>query len=118
LAVGGVLLAIFATLGLPFATGPTGAEGGGSCWIILGGSGLLLLGIGAHSGAFAQRRAASSAFWLAAGIALAALDAVTWICPNSGTLHVATMHLSPAAVLIAVAGLVGVWLHRRSQTRP
>lgn len=117
LAVGGVALAVVAALGvpLPAVETTTDAHGGGPCWMVLGGCGLVLLAIGALSGAFEQRRARSSAFWVAAGLALAALEAVTWICPSAQTRHVVSMHLGPAILVVLLAAGAGLLLHRRRQ---
>lgn len=116
LAAGGVAASIVAATGLPDAS-PEGPAGGGPCWMVLAGCGLILLGLGALSGAFSQRRAQSAGYWIAAGLTLAALDVVTWICPNTQTQHLLTMHFAPAFALVVVAAVLGAWLHRRSRSK-
>jgi hypothetical protein len=78
--------------------------------------GVLLLGLGFISGAFVQRRRASSVFWVAAGLSLAALNVATWHCPITGLLHVVPGHLGGAALLLVLAAVVGMWAHRRART--
>ena len=112
LAVCGVALAIASAVRVPFRAGVEDAMGG-PCWLVLAGCGLALLAVGASSGAFAQRRARSSTFWIAAGLALAALEVVTWTCPSAETEHVVTMHFGPALLVVVIAATAGALLHRR-----
>lgn len=112
LAVGGVALGMVAALGLPGGDDHARAAGPGPCWTVLAGCGLALLVVGAWSGAFAQRRAKSSTFWIAAGLALAALEVVTWVCPTGATGHVVTMHFGPALLVVVIAATAGALLHR------
>ena len=115
LALGAVVTAVAATTGWPF--GPHGGGHGGvdRCLTIVVGTGALLLGIGVLSGAFVQRRRMTSVFWVAAGLTLAALNIVTWHCPQSGIMHVLPSHLGGAGLLLAVAVVVGFFSHRRSR---
>jgi hypothetical protein len=114
LAVGGVALAVASAVGIPFGGDDTRRIGeGGPCWLVLAGCGLALLAVGAWSGAFSERRARSSTFWIAAGLALAALEVVTWTCPSHATGHVVTMHFGPALLVVIVAAAAGGLLHRR-----
>jgi hypothetical protein len=111
LALLGIALAIVAALGWPAM--PSQGAVGGPCGLVLTGTGLLLLGIGALSGAFAQRRASSAVYWVATGIALAGLNLVTWACPNTANDHVMATHLLPAVGLVLGASVFGAWLRRR-----
>lgn len=118
LAVGGVSLAIEAATGWPAAVPSTHApRGDGPCWMVLGGFGLLLLGIGALAGAFAERRSHSATYWVAAGVALAALNAVTWVCPDGNADHVIRLHLGPSLIVVAIAVGVGLFMHHRANAR-
>ncbi len=110
IAFAGSVLAMLAALGWP----PQPGDAGGSpCAMVLVGSGLAFLGIGAVSGAFAQRRARSSGFWVAAGIGLTALASVTWMCGNDCAVHVVAMHVLPAMGLVLLGAVLGLLLHRR-----
>jgi hypothetical protein len=114
LAIGGVALAIVSSVGIqPFASSNGQGATAGPCWLVLAGCGFALLVVGAWSGAFAQRRARSSTFWIAAGLALAALEVVTWTCPCAETGHVVTMHFGPALLVVVIAATAGALLHRR-----
>jgi hypothetical protein len=114
LAFGGVALAVTSAVGIPFGgDGVHATDEGGPCWLVLAGCGLALLGVGAWSGAFAERRARSSTFWIAAGLALAALEVVTWTCPSHETEHVVTSHFGPTLLVVLVAAAAGSLLHRR-----
>lgn len=83
------------------------------CFGLTVGIGLLLLTIGVASGAFVARRRHAAVLWIAAGLALAALNVVTWHCPHSELLHVATSHLAAAAGLIVAATIAGLWVRGR-----
>jgi hypothetical protein len=114
LAVVAVITAIAAATGWPMSPHAEGGAGGiDRCTTILVGAGALLLAVGFLSGAFVQRRRVTSVFWIAAGLTLAALNLVTWHCPRSGLAHVLPSHLGGAVLLLVVAGVVGVALHRR-----
>jgi hypothetical protein len=110
IAIAGIGLSVLAALGWPPQDGDPGA---GPCAVVLVGAGALFLGIGATSGAFAQRRARSSGFWIAAGIGLTALAAITWMCPNACGRHVALMHVAPTAALVVLGVVLGLVLHRK-----
>lgn len=112
-----VLASVAATTGWPFAGAELGdhAHAYGGCLALTVGTGILLLGIGFLSGAFVQRRRFGSIFWIAAGLALMALNVVTWHCPVSGLLHVASGHLGGAALLLGLAVLVGIGARRAVQ---
>jgi hypothetical protein len=106
----GIGSSLLAAVGWPPQPGDTGSP---PCAMVLLGAGAVFLGIGALAGAFAQRRARMSAFWVASGIALTSLAAVTWICPNACGAHVMVMHLAPTAGLVVLGALLGLLLHRR-----
>ena len=57
----------------------------------------------------------SSVFWIAAGLTLAALNVVTWHCPESGLMHVLPSHVGGAAMLLGVAMVAGIAIHRRGR---
>lgn len=73
LAVSGTALAVLANVAI------AGAGDGslGPCPKLLGGAGVVLLGIGAVSGAFSERRMPSATYWIASGIGLSCLEMVT-----------------------------------------
>ena len=73
----------------------------------------LVFAVGVLSGAFLQRRARGSALWLSGGIALMALDAVVWHCPSNDLWHNLQSHLGAALVLLVIAALAGILVHRR-----
>jgi hypothetical protein len=110
IAVAGIGSSMLAAVGWPPQPGDAGAP---PCAMVLVGAGVLFLGIGAGSGAFAQRRARSSGFWVASGIGLTALAAITWMCPNACGVHVMIMHVAPTAGLVVLGALLGLLLHRR-----
>jgi len=89
--------------------GPAGLEG---CVLVVLGAGGLFLALGLLSGAFLQRRRRSSVFWVAAGLAFAALDLVTWMCPEQGLRHVLPAHIGAAAALLVIALVAGLFAHR------
>lgn len=120
LAAGTVGLAVFATLGLPQAQmfGPDDHfqfEGGCSMMIVIYGAIVLLMGL--LSGAFVQRRKTTAVYWIAAGISLTALTAITWQCPMTGAAHVVPSHLSAAAALMVGTSLIGILAHRQRERR-
>jgi hypothetical protein len=112
-AVGGVVLASIAAVGIPFGSDVTATSDAGPCWLVLAGCGLALLGVGAWSGAFAERRARTSTFWISAGLALAALEVVTWTCPSRAATHVIPLHFGPALLVVAAAAAAGALLQAR-----
>lgn len=79
------------------------------------GSGAVTLLVCAVSGAFVARRRPSGALWLAGAVALVAVDTATWHCNWADLGHTLPSHLGAGAVLLALAGLVGVGLHRRQR---
>lgn len=114
LAAGAVLLAAASATGWPFAEVEHGGHGGvDSCLMLVVGTGVMLVLIGTLSGAFIQRRGVSGVFWVASGLALAALNVVTWHCPSSGLMHILPSHVGGAALLLGLAIAVGV-LSRRN----
>ncbi|MEM6994550.1 MAG: hypothetical protein AAF721_28810 [Myxococcota bacterium] len=116
-----VLLAVFcamaATTGWPIPGHLSHGGHGGfdRCLTVVLGTGALLLGVGFLSGAFVQRRRVTAVFWVAAGLTLAALNVVTWHCPESGLMHVLPSHVGGAAMLLGVAVVVGIVTHRRAR---
>lgn len=114
LAGGAIVIAGAAATGWPFAELEHGGRGGvDSCLMLVVGTGVMLVLIGFLSGAFIQRRSVSGVFWVASGLALAALNVVTWHCPTSGIMHILPSHVGGAALLLGLAVAVGV-LSRRS----
>lgn len=116
LAAGAVGLTLLATLGLS----PEGLSSGDKHFDFHGGCGVMItvyatvvLLMGLLSGAFVQRRRSSAVYWIAAGISLTALTAITWQCPLSGAAHVLPSHLAVAAALMIGTSLVGVLARRR-----
>lgn len=79
------------------------------------GSGALTVLACAASGAFAQRRRPTAALWLAGAVALIAVDTAAWHCPWTDLGHTLPSHLGAGALLLALAGVVGVWLHRHQR---
>ncbi len=119
LALTGVTAMVVATTGWPRV-----AHGGANhgswagldpCLLTVLASGTLLLALGVFSGAFVQRRRATSVYWVAAGLSLAALDLVTWMCPLNGLQHVLPSHFGGAGLLLVLAVLVGLWVHRQAR---
>lgn len=88
-------------IGLDYCMTATFLEGG------------LVFAIGVLSGAFLQRRGRGSALWLSGGIALMALDAVVWHCPSQDLWHNLQSHLGAALLLLALAAVAGLIVHRR-----
>jgi hypothetical protein len=114
LASGAVGLALLATLGLPSAGMFEHDEHGGlGCGMMVTVYAGVVLLMGLLSGAFIQRRRSAAVYWVAAGIALTGLTAITWHCPISGAGHVLPSHLGVAALLMVVTSLIGVVAHRR-----
>ena len=114
LAASAVGLAMLATLGIPSATMFAGDDHGGlGCGMLVGVYAAVVLFMGLLSGAFLQRRRAAAVYWIAAGIALTGLTAITWHCPITGASHVLPSHLGVAALLMVATSIVGVLAHRR-----
>ncbi len=78
-------------------------------------AGIGLLAIGVVSGAFVARRRPVGALWVSGGVALMALDAVVWHCPSDDLGHNLFSHVGAAAVLLALASALALWLHRRQR---
>lgn len=119
LAVAAIAGTLAVTTGWPLQTptlDPHVHDSGGmlGCFSLTLGAGLLLLAIGFVSGAFVQRRAVTSVFWVAAGLSLMALNLVTWHCPSSGLVHVLPHHLGGAIVLLVLAVAVGIAARART----
>lgn len=117
LVAAGVLATVALTSGWPHDSSSVHLAGGSGlgCLPLTLGTGVLLLGIGFLSGAFVQRRAVTSIFWVAAGLSLMALNVVTWHCPRTGLLHVLPHHLGGGLALLVVAVVVGWLAHRHSR---
>ena len=119
LAITGVAAMVVATTGWPRVAHGSGTHGSWAgldpCIATVLASGVLLLALGILSGAFVQRRRATSVYWVAAGLSLAALDLVTWMCPDRGLKHVLPSHLGGASLLMVLALLVGLWVHRQGR---
>ncbi len=115
LAVVAVALTVVASTGWPFSGSHMGHADGHvlGCFSVTVAIGVVMLGIGVISGAFVQRRRVSAVFWLASGLALVALNVVTWHCPNSGMLHVLPSHVGGAALLLGLAAVIGVVVRRK-----
>jgi len=111
LAAAGLVLPLVGLLGWPLGHEPTKPPGACGLTVVLLGAGLV--GIGALSGAFAQRCSAAAS--VAAGLALAALSTTTWICPVDEIAHLTWGHVLPAAALMAAAIATGRGLHRRQR---
>ena len=99
-----------------------GLEGGGAwsvgpCALLQTVVGAALLGIGGWSGAFIQRARPAAGFWIASGIALAALNTSTWHCADTSLGHVMSNHISGGIAMLLCAAIVGNLLHRRSSPR-
>jgi hypothetical protein len=73
----------------------------------------LLFAVGVISGAFVARVGRGGALWLSGGIALMALDAVVWHCPSQDLSHNLQSHLGAAVLLLVVAAVGGLIVHRR-----
>ncbi|MFO7565468.1 MAG: hypothetical protein R6X02_22695 [Enhygromyxa sp.] len=113
LAAGAVALTFLATLGLPSAEMfEDEVHGGGGCAMMISVYGVAVLLMGLLSGAFVQRRKTAAVYWIAAGIALTGLTAITWQCPATGAAHVLPSHLGVAAALMGLTSLIGVFAHR------
>ncbi len=83
------------------------------CFVVVVGMGIVLLVLGLFSGAFEQQRRTSSVFWLMGGIALAALNSITWHCAATDTTHVLVAHVGGAASVLLMVGIVGLIAHWR-----
>lgn len=120
LAGSAVGLTVLATLGLPtpemWAPDTHGGLGCGALVTIYAATVLLM---GLLSGAFVQRRKTAAVYWIAAGVALTGLTAITWQCPVTGASHVLPSHLGVAAALMVATSVIGLLAHRqRNRERP
>lgn len=79
------------------------------------GTGFVVLAIGVLSGAFAARRRAASALWVSGGLSLMALDAIVWHCPSDDPGHNLYSHLGAAALLMLLASVAALIVHRRQR---
>lgn len=114
LAAGAVGLTVFATLGLPDpAMFEPDNHGGLGCSLMIMAYAAVVLVMGLLSGAFVQRRRSAAVYWIAAGVALTGLTAITWQCPVTGASHVLPSHLGVAVALMIGTALIGVLVHRR-----
>ncbi len=77
------------------------------------GAGFVLLALGVLSGAFAVRRRAGSALWVSGGLSLMALDVTIWHCPSDDLGHNLYSHLGAALLLMVLASVAGLIVHRR-----
>jgi hypothetical protein len=114
LAVAAVALTLLATLGLPHDAmfEPDTHSGVGCGLLITSYVGAVLL-LGLLHGAFVQQRKAAATYWIAAGIALTGLTAITWQCPVTGAAHVLPSHLGVAAAMMVAVSLLGVLIRQR-----
>lgn len=111
-----VLAAVGATLGTTVGAPLSEVSGLGlQCGVFVLVVGLVLVGLAALSGAFAQRRRTSTVLWIAGGIALAALETVTWHCPADGRDHVLVGHLAATLVLLVLAAALAAITHARQR---
>lgn len=78
------------------------------------GAGFVLLAIGVLSGAFAGRRA-GRALWVSGGLSLMALDVTLWHCPSDDPGHNLYSHLGAALLLMVLASVAGLIVHRRQR---
>ena len=124
LAVAGVVATVAAAIGqdtrlfdLAGVRQHLSGEHGLGCGLVLIGAGVVILGIGLVSGAFVQRRRPAAVYWITAGVALAALNTVTWHCPATGLSHVLPGHLGAATVLLLLASVIAVVAHLRQRDR-
>ena len=121
LAVGAVLAALAAAFGpglvdvLPGASSLDQGPVFDGCVASMMGTGIPLIALGVMSGAFAQRRRAGSGLWVSGGLALMALDAITWHCPSNDLGHNIFSHFGPAGLLLFLAVLAGFAAHRRQR---
>lgn len=115
-ATAGLVAAGPALLDMSHSTGPTGPGlAFDYCTRLTLGSGALTLVVCALSGAFAMRRRPSAALWLAGSVVLIAVDTATWHCPWTHLTHTLPSHLGAGGLLLALATIAGLWLHRRQR---
>jgi hypothetical protein len=118
LAAGAVGLTVLATLGVPSSTMFASDDHGGlGCSLMITIYAMVVLLMGLLSGAFVQRRRAAAVYWIAAGVALTGLTAITWQCPVTGASHILPAHLGVATALMLTTSVVGVLVHRRRGAR-
>ena len=109
----GIVLPLSSVLGWPL--GHEAPHAAAPCGLALLGLGGGLVGIGAVSGAFAQRRAVGSSAWVAGGLTLTALATTSWVCPVDEGGHLTWGHVVPGLLLAAFAVGLGRWLHARQR---
>ena len=113
LAGSAVGLTVLATLGLPTPEmWAPDTHGGLGCGALVTIYAVVVLLMGLLSGAFVQRRKTAAVYWIAAGVALTGLTAITWQCPLTGAAHVLPSHLGVAAVLMVATSVIGLLAHR------
>jgi len=120
LAAGVGLVTLLATLGLPHPSvfDPAAhCDFAGGCMMMIGLYAAIVLAMVSFNGAFVQRQQRSAVLWIAAGVSLATLAAITWQCPETSPEHVVPSHLGTAIAVMLVASLVGVAIHRRRERR-
>jgi hypothetical protein len=122
-----VLGAVAATAAVLVAAGPelvgpselAGPAGRGLhfdyCTRLTLGSGALVLAVCALSGAFAIRRRPEASLWISAAVVLIAVNTTAWHCYLTGLDHTLPSHLGSGVLLLLLAGLLGVYLHRRQR---
>jgi hypothetical protein len=109
----GVVLPLCAVLGGPQAQ--EHPHPAGPCGLALVVLGIGLVGIGALSGAFAQRRAKGSTIWVAAGLTLAGVTTTSVVCPVDEPGHLLWGHVIPGLGFMVAAIVLGRWVHARQR---
>ena len=85
----------------------------GPCFALQTVVGVALLAIGGWSGAFVQRARPAAGFWIASGVALAALNTSTWHCADTTFGHVIPNHIGGGLAMLLCAAILGQLLHRQ-----
>lgn len=86
----------------------------GPCFALQTVVGVALLAIGGWSGAFLQRARPAAGFWIASGVAMAALNTSTWHCADTTFGHVVPNHIGGGVAMLLCATILGQLLHRRA----
>jgi hypothetical protein len=86
----------------------------GPCFALQTVVGVALLAIGGWSGAFLQRARPAAGFWIASGVAMAALNTSTWHCADTTFGHVVPNHIGGGVAMLLCAAILGHFLHRRA----